>query len=110
MQKSRDWFENVREARPRQIEPGPVPSIGAMLQSSSSPKWCWAYCERINCGHSSPIAFATFAIRWGMAASTDLIRERLKCSKCGKKGGVALKHPSWGGLQQGWAPWPARPR
>jgi len=67
---------------------------------STDLKWMFGYCERISCGHSMPIALAPFAIRWGMDASTDLIRERLRCSKCGAKG-VALKRPSWN------ARWPA---
>ena len=47
---------------------------------------------------------APFAIRWGMDASTDLIRERLRCSKCGRKGGVSIKVPSWN--WRGYAVWP----
>lgn len=102
MQKSRDWFEDVLEARPRIIEPGPVPTIGAFL--SGEAKWFWAYCERIGCGHAAPIALAPFAIRWGLEASTDLIRARLRCSRCGRKGGVAIKRPSWNA--RGFAVWP----
>jgi hypothetical protein len=103
MQKSRDWIEDVLDPRPRIIEPGPVPTIGEFLGTDA--KWCWAYCERIGCGHSAPIALAPFAIRWGMGASTDLIRERLRCSKCGRKGGVAIKRPSWN--WRGYAVWPS---
>jgi hypothetical protein len=65
----------------------------------------FAYCERIGCGHSMPLAQALFAIRWGMDASTDLIRKRLRCSKCGRKGGVALKRPSWNA--RGYVKWPS---
>jgi hypothetical protein len=39
-----------------------------------------------------------------------LIRERLRCSKCGKKGGVAIKRPSWSGMDQGWQGWPEMER
>jgi hypothetical protein len=106
MQKSRDWIEEIREPRPRQFEPGPVPTIGEFL--SGETKWFWAHCQRINCAHYAPVALAPFAIRWGLHASTDLLRERLKCSKCGKKGEVALTRPSWNGTQQGWAGWPAK--
>lgn len=79
-----------------------MPTIGALLRTDL--KWMFAYCERIGCGHSMPIALAPFAIRWGMGASTDLIRERLRCSKCGRKGGVAIKRPSWN--SRGYAVWP----
>lgn len=102
MQKSRDWIEDVLKPKPPILEPGPVPTIGGMLRTDL--KWMWSYCERIGCGHSAPIALAPFAIRWGMHASTDLIRERLRCSKCGCKGGVSLKRPSWNA--RGYAKWP----
>jgi hypothetical protein len=102
MQKSRDWIEDIVEPRPRNIEPGPVPTIGAFL--SGDTKWFWAYCERMGCGHVAPIALAPFAIRWGMEASTDLIRARLRCSACGKRGGVAIKRPSWSA--KGHSTWP----
>src|SRR2546423_1337523 len=45
--------------------------------------WVWAYCEGIGCGHRVPLAIAPFAIRWGLNASSDLMRERLRCSKSG---------------------------
>jgi len=61
MQKSRDWYEKERPPRQRIIEPGPVPTIGALLRTDL--KWMWSYCERIGCGHSAPIALAPFAIR-----------------------------------------------
>jgi len=102
MQKSRDWIEDVRTPRPRIFEAGPVPTIGEILRGET--KWFWAYCERMGCGHSAPIALAPFAIRWGLDASSDLIRNRLRCSLCGNKGGVALKRPSW--AMPGWQPWP----
>ena len=105
MLKSRDWSERIREPRPRVIDPGPVPTIGESLCTDA--KWWWAYCERIGCGHVAPIALAPFAIRWGMDASTDLIRQRLRCTKCGRKGGISIKRVGWDhfqGLQQ---PWPA---
>jgi hypothetical protein len=102
MRKSREWIEEVRPPRPRNYVPGPVPTIGEFL--SGETKWFWAYCERIDCGHNAPIALAPFAIRWGLDASSDLIRARLRCSQCGKKGDVALKRPSW--AMPGWQPWP----
>ena len=102
MQKSRDWFSRDHERKPRIIEPGPVPTIGDLLETDL--KWMHAYCERIGCGHSAPIALAPFPIRWGMDASADLFRERMRCSRCGKRG-VSLKRPSWN--WRGYAVWPA---
>ncbi len=102
MQKTVEWFGSIHERRPRIIEPGPVPTIGDFLRTDL--KWMFAYCERMGCGHSMPIALAPYAIRWGMEASTDLIRERLRCLKCGAKG-VALKRPSWNA--RGYSVWPS---
>jgi hypothetical protein len=56
MQKTVEWFGSIHERRPPIIEPGLVPTIGALL--STDLKWMFAYCERIGCGHSMPIALA----------------------------------------------------
>ena len=103
MQKSRDWYSSDRE-RPRRniIEPGPVPTLGQL--QTGEVKWVWAYCERMGCSHVAPVALAPYVIRWGPDASSDVLRERLKCAKCGRKG-ATLKHPSW--YEWGWQPWPA---
>lgn len=105
MQKSKEWWSTSTKTHERIIEPGPVPTIGQLLTTDL--KWMFSYCEHIGCGHSAPIALAPLAIRWGMDASTDVIRERLRCSKCGKKG-VALKRPSWN--WRGYAVWPGDAR
>jgi hypothetical protein len=104
MQKITEWWSKGMDARPRVMEPGPIPAIGEML--SGETKWLWAHCQRMSCCHYAPVALAPFAIRWGMHASTNMLRERLKCSKCGKKGEVALTRPSWAGQDQGWQAWP----
>src|SRR5262245_42326224 len=101
MLKSKEWWSTSTKIHERIIEPGPIPTIGQLL--STDLKWMWAYCQRIGCGHAVPIALAPCAIRWGWDASTDLIRERLRCSSCGAKG-VALKRPSWNA--RGYAVWP----
>jgi hypothetical protein len=106
MQRTVEYFGREHKRRPRVTEPGPIPAIGEML--SGETKWLWAHCERLGCGHYAPVALAPFAIRWGFDASTDLLRQRLRCSRCGKKGEVALTRPSWSDKQIGWQPWPAR--
>ena len=102
MQKSKEWWSSSTKTHQRIIEPGPIPTIGALLCTDL--KWMHCYCEHIGCGYTAPVALAPFAIRWGMDASTDLIRERLRCSKCSRKG-VSLKRPSWN--WRGYAVWPA---
>jgi hypothetical protein len=67
----------------------------------------WAYCESIGCGHGAPLAIAPFAIRWGLEASSDLMRERLRCSKCGRLG-ASLLAPSWESNVIGAQPFPDR--
>jgi hypothetical protein len=36
--------------------------------------WAWAYCINPSCGYYKAVALAPFAIRWGIDASSDLIR------------------------------------
>jgi hypothetical protein len=35
-------------------------------------------------------------IRWGADASSDVLRQRTRCSKCGNRGGVTIQGPGWG--------------
>jgi len=58
--------------------------------------------------HKVPIAIAPFVTRWGPDASSDLLRERFRCSKCGHRG-ADLSAPSWIDNEVGWAPFPGAP-
>jgi hypothetical protein len=44
-------------------------------------------------------------IRWSAAASTDLLRARARCTRCGRRG-ATLQHPSWVDIGCEWAPFP----
>ena len=101
-----------REAQPQRNPPaprGPVPTLGELQRDSS--KWVWAICNgldasgRIACLHRAPVALAPFVIRWGAEASSNLMRERLRCAVCGHRGAV-LQHPSWIDAQIGEQPFP----
>lgn len=70
--------------------------------------WVWAYCEAQDCGHHVAIAIAPFAILWGLAASSDVLRDRLRCSKCGHLG-VTLRLPGWTDMTTGFQPFPVEP-
>lgn len=64
---------------------GPVATIGQLLREPRG-RWAWVYCRNPACGHYRAMPLAPFAIRWGMDASTDIIRERLRCAACGRLG------------------------
>jgi hypothetical protein len=55
--------------------------------------------------HSAPVAFAAAVIRWGAAASSDVLRQRARCTACGGRG-ATLQHPSWAGETIGFLPFP----
>jgi putative SOS response-associated peptidase YedK len=71
-----------------------LPTFSVCL-SASEAKWTWVYCPVRNCGHKAAVAFAPFAIRWGMQASTSQIRRCFRCSRCGNLGAL-IYSPSWG--------------
>jgi hypothetical protein len=52
-----------------------------------------------------PKALAPLIIRWGGSASSDRLRRCARCSKCGRLG-ASLTHPSWEGLDTGFAAFP----
>jgi len=67
--------------------------------------WLWVYCER--CEHRSPTALAPWIIRWGAAASSDMLRRFARCTHCGGKG-ATIQLPGWGGLQEPVPAWPGK--
>jgi hypothetical protein len=81
--------------------PGPRPTLGELQRGDG--KWCWLYCER--CLHKAPFAFAAAVIRWGPNASSDVLRQRARCTACGHKG-ATVTHPTWGGNSIGFLPFP----
>jgi hypothetical protein len=44
-------------------------------------------------------------IRWGQETSSDMLRRSARSARCGRKG-ASLTHPSWVGLDVGFAPFP----
>jgi hypothetical protein len=65
--------------------------------------WLWLNCER--CQHHAPLAWVA-VIRWGVNASSDVLRQRARCTCCGHKG-ATLQHPDWAGANVGFMPFPA---
>jgi hypothetical protein len=50
---------------------------------------------------------APYAIRWGLDASSNLLRERARCTRCGHLG-ATLMHPSPSLDEHGWYRWPEK--
>lgn len=80
--------------------PGPIPTLAILRHASC---WFWLYCNA--CPHRAPAALAPLIIRWGADASSDVLRQRARCTRCGARGAM-LMHPSWGDLQMGLSPFP----
>ncbi len=89
------------DRRRRRDPPGPVPTLAQLRRGTC---WLWLYCRA--CPHSAPAALAPLIIRWGANASSDTLRRRARCMRCGGKGAM-LMHPSWGDSQMGLQPFPA---
>jgi hypothetical protein len=43
--------------------------------------WVWLNCEK--CQHYAPLPCAVPVIRWGAGTSSDVLRERARCTACG---------------------------
>jgi hypothetical protein len=93
MRRSRDPHDDAPAAPRRRAPAPPVPTIGQLLRQRTG-NWMWAWCNNPGCGHRAPVALAPFAIRWGLDASSDVLREQLRCARCGRRG-VTLIAPSW---------------
>jgi len=91
------WLALRRHYKSRR---GPRATLGDLHRATP---WLWLCCER--CQHHSPLACAVAVIRWGAMASSDVLRQRVRCTACGSKG-AALQHPSWEGEQVGFQPFP----
>ena len=45
----------------------------------------------------------------GADASSNVLRQRARCTACGHKG-ATLQHPGWGGADVGFLPFPVKER
>lgn len=116
------WHPKSHDDRPprrirREAATRPA-TLGEILAGPT--KWRWLSCERPvlipplptwpheqwrACGHKAAVAIAPFVIRWGADASSDLLRQCARCTKCGGKG-AALTHPSWTNTVTEWQEFP----
>ena len=67
--------------------------------------WVWVHCEERDCHHCAPLALMPLVIRWGIEASSDLLRNRARCTACQHKG-ATLRLPSYVDAVTGWAMFP----
>ena len=74
-----------------------------LLELQRSHSWTWVYREK--CLRHAPMALVPLIIRWGAEASSDRLRQRARCTKCGHKG-ATLQHPGWAGTHIGFQPFP----
>ena len=95
----RDPHDDPAPARSRPRAGVPVPTLGQLLHA---PYWVWLCCS---CDHRVAVALVPFVIRWGADASSDMLRQHVRCSVCGRRG-ATLQHPSWGDTDTGWQPFP----
>lgn len=66
----------------------PVPTLGELAAA----EWYWLMCTR--CQHAKPVVIAD-AIQWfGKDVSSDILRRRCRCTRCGSLG-ASLKARSW---------------
>jgi len=89
--------------RREKSRPGPVPTLGQLAAQAS---WVWVHCEARDCHHRAPVELAGIVARFGSGKTSNLLRERAKCSRCGALR-ATLRLPSWVDSRTGTAPFPA---
>ena len=80
------------------------PNLGDLRRGVT---WVWVCCEARGCHHYAPLALARAIIRCGASASSDMLRTRMRCTKCGARES-GLRHPSHVNTIVGLAPFPVR--
>ena len=80
------------------------PTFSTCLKSPHG-KWVWVHCSVRECNHSAAVSLAPFAIRWGIHATTQMIRRHFRCSRCGNLGAL-IYTPSWSVEQDSFVEFP----
>ena len=84
----------------------PVPTLAQLREGAGS--WLWVYCVRCGCHHSAPMPLALPIILNGANASSDALRCKVRCTKCGALGaltshpGICLGSPGRRGQSTAW--------
>ena len=85
----------------------PLPPPPTLAQLRQHYCWVWVIWPRRECLRRAPMALAPLIIRWGPDASSDVLRQRARCSNCGHPG-ATLQIPGWVGDDIGSAPFPTQ--
>jgi hypothetical protein len=65
--------------------------------------WVWVHCAKRN--HATPLKLEVPIKRWGITASSDVLRQQARCAACGNKG-ATLQLPGWSSMATGFMPYP----
>ena len=82
--------------------PGPVPTLGQLAAQAT---WVWVHCQARDCHYRAPMKLAGVIARFGDGMTSNVLRERTRCSLCGALG-ATLRLPSWVSAVSGTAPFP----
>ncbi len=96
----------LRDIRTRRFNKHPVGPIMTLGDMQRGTPWVWLCCEQRDCLHKAPMALAPAVIRWGPDTSSNVLRERARCTGCGHLGDARTLHPSWVGSGEGFAAFP----
>jgi hypothetical protein len=77
------------------------------MGSDPTESWVWMYWEACDCHHSAPLKLADAIARYGADASSNVLRQRSRCTKCGAIG-ATLRLPSWVDSTTSHAPFPEK--
>ena len=62
------------------------PTPPSLIQLHRTGCWWWVNCTNSACLRRAPVALVPLIIRWGLDASSDVLRLCARCSRCGRKG------------------------
>ncbi len=78
----------------RRIPPMKTPRATTRLGDlQRATPWLWLNCKR--CQHHAPLACAVAVIRWGASTSSDVLRQRARCTAAPCGPAPAVPAPAW---------------
>ena len=69
-----------------------------LTEFDKPPKWVWVRCTSPFCNHARAIAIAPGRIRWGEEDAFAMLRQKMRCGVCGRRGAAFdSPEPDWRG-------------